>query len=256
MITRSPRPQSGYYILDRRISDDKRLGWAARGLLIYLLSKPDNWQISVAALIKQTADSPSPSARDGVYSLLDQLIVAGYLRRDQARDGSGKMAGASYTVFESPDTAEPEAVQTENLGKTVDPPLTAEPDAAETTLMNNESKQRTSSSNKRGASASANPITLPDWMPLEPWRLMLEHRRLNRWPCTQHALKLLIDRLERFRGQGHDVTQMLTEARECGWRGVFPPKGQFKRREPVDVVAIVEKAERIEREHGNFWGSR
>ncbi|RQY86714.1 hypothetical protein [Burkholderia stagnalis] len=34
MIIRAPRPTSAFYILDRRISEDRRLSWAARGLLI------------------------------------------------------------------------------------------------------------------------------------------------------------------------------------------------------------------------------
>lgn len=41
-IRRAPRPKSNFYLLDKRISEDRRLSWAARGLLIPLLGKPDN----------------------------------------------------------------------------------------------------------------------------------------------------------------------------------------------------------------------
>ena len=31
MITRAPRPKTNFYLLDKAISEEKRLGWAARG---------------------------------------------------------------------------------------------------------------------------------------------------------------------------------------------------------------------------------
>lgn len=35
MITRAPRPTSNFYLLDKAISEDKRLGWAARNRFPY-----------------------------------------------------------------------------------------------------------------------------------------------------------------------------------------------------------------------------
>lgn len=37
-IIRSPRCESNFYVLDKQISEDKRLGWVARGLLVFLFS--------------------------------------------------------------------------------------------------------------------------------------------------------------------------------------------------------------------------
>lgn len=36
-IIRGPRPESNWYALDKRIIEDTRLTWAARGLLVFLL---------------------------------------------------------------------------------------------------------------------------------------------------------------------------------------------------------------------------
>lgn len=79
-IIRAPRPDNNFYMLDKRISEDKRLGWAARGLLIYLLGKPDNWRVSVPALIAETNGAGFKTGRDGVYRILKELAGAGYVR--------------------------------------------------------------------------------------------------------------------------------------------------------------------------------
>lgn len=112
MIIRRPRPESNFYILDKRISQDKRLSWAARGMLIYLLGKPDNWRVSVADLVNQTADSGKASRRDGVYAILKELQDAGYVQYQQGRKDDGTMGAGTYHVSEDsartgPDEVEP-----------------------------------------------------------------------------------------------------------------------------------------------------
>lgn len=112
MIVRAPRPDGNFYILDKRISEDPRLSWAARGLLIFLLGKPDNWRVSPAALVNEVAGTAKPTGRDGTYALLNELIEAGYVERRQERRDSGVVGPANYYVREQPlpplpDTAEP-----------------------------------------------------------------------------------------------------------------------------------------------------
>lgn len=101
-ITRDPRPDSGWYALNRRIAEDARLSWAARGLLIFLLVKPDHWRISVEHLRKQTEDARIPTGRDGIYALLTELQRAGYVSCSQARTPDGRLAEREYRVSESP----------------------------------------------------------------------------------------------------------------------------------------------------------
>jgi hypothetical protein len=101
LITRAPRPNSNFYILDKRISEDASLSWASRGLLVYLLGKPDNWQVSVQALINETSASSHPLGRDGVRGLITELMSAGYVQRTAARGEGGKLAGYDYIVAET-----------------------------------------------------------------------------------------------------------------------------------------------------------
>ena len=107
MIVRAPRPEGNFYILDKRISEDRHLSWAARGLLVYLLGKPDYWQVSPAALVAETAGSAKATGRDGIYSLLNELIEAGYMTRQQARSADGSMGPIRYTVSEQPQEESP-----------------------------------------------------------------------------------------------------------------------------------------------------
>ncbi len=107
-IRRGPRPESNFYTLNKSISEDKRLTWAARGLLIFLLGKPDHWKVSVASIINETKCSRKQTGRDGVYALLDELIECGYVvRGEQNHDAGGRFDAADYIVQESTVSAEP-----------------------------------------------------------------------------------------------------------------------------------------------------
>lgn len=130
-IIRAPRPESSFYILNKAISEDKRLGWAARGLLIYLLGKPDNWNVSVQALVNETAESSERSARDRTYSIIGQLIESGYITRIQSKNDDGRFAGYDYIVGEIPKKECPSS----------DDPYTDLPSTVETTLISTDLKQ-------------------------------------------------------------------------------------------------------------------
>lgn len=109
-ILRAERPEK-YAVISNKILDNKRLSWAARGLLSHLLSKPDNWKVMVAALINETQDSEAPSGRDAVRTLLKELITAGYVRKIESRGEHGRMAGVDYVVMDSPRPGNPSAVE-------------------------------------------------------------------------------------------------------------------------------------------------
>lgn len=137
-IRRGKRPDTRFYTLNKDISEDTRLSWAARGMLIFLLGKPDNWTVSVAHLMKQTDKSARPSSRDAVRAIINELITAGYMKADTAREG-GKFRGIDYVVSESPETdfpapAEPDTPETDN-------PAPVEPLPANPPLTNNDLKQ-------------------------------------------------------------------------------------------------------------------
>lgn len=145
-IIRAPRPESNFYLLDKAISEDKRLSWAAAGLLIYLLGKPDHWEVSVEHLRKEKAGCKRPTGRDGIYALLNELIECGYVVRQQRRGGDGQLGQTDYIVRETPLTEKPEA---EPLPES---PLPAEPYTAKPTQVSIEEQVSIDRSKKHTSS--------------------------------------------------------------------------------------------------------
>lgn len=130
-IVRAPRPEGNFYLLNKAISEDRRLSWGARGMLVFLLGKPDHWKVSPAHLRGETAGSAKPTGRDGIYGLLDELISAGYVRREQPRSESGVLGEVTYLVSETPLPDSPYPAE----------PLPAGPHTANPTLVSIEGKQ-------------------------------------------------------------------------------------------------------------------
>lgn len=143
-IIRAPRPEARFYTLDKSISEDSRLSWAARGLLIFLLGKPDNWEVSVKHLINQTQDAlGKASGRDAVRVILKELEQAGYLKADIARNDGGSFNGMAYTVSEIPDLSAPQPENPAPAEPETENPAPAEPAPANPHLTKTDLQQGT-----------------------------------------------------------------------------------------------------------------
>jgi DNA-binding MarR family transcriptional regulator len=84
-------------ILDPFFLSDERLTWKAKGLLAYLLSKPSNWRVYIADLVKRSKDG-----RDAVYSAIKELETCGYVERRQTRDEANRITGMETVIYERP----------------------------------------------------------------------------------------------------------------------------------------------------------
>jgi len=112
-IIRAPR-RDRFVIIDQHAIEDDRLSWAARGLLGYLLSRPDDWKVLVNDLRKR-----GDLGRDGIYKLLRELRTVGYARFLRLRDRYGRIRGGIYIIRENadspypdlPDSAEPQTAE-------------------------------------------------------------------------------------------------------------------------------------------------
>lgn len=103
-IVRAPRPDNNFYILDKRISEDARLSWGARGMLVFLLGKPDHWKVNIEALVNQTISSARPAKKSVIYGYIAELMRMGYMTRRKHASGS-----LDYLVHETPSTPEPDS---------------------------------------------------------------------------------------------------------------------------------------------------
>lgn len=102
-----------YVMIARLVFEDERLSWKAKGIIGYLLSRPDNWQVNVADLQGRSTDG-----RDSCYAGLKELADHGYIEKRQLRE-NGKLAGYEYVVFETPRTAENQSNSPAVSGKPV-----------------------------------------------------------------------------------------------------------------------------------------
>jgi hypothetical protein len=87
-----------FAMIDCRALNDKRLSWKAKGIIAYLLSKPPDWQVRLADLVKHARDGEE-SVRTG----LDELRRFGYAKFAAIRDAAGRLNGTAWTVYECPD---------------------------------------------------------------------------------------------------------------------------------------------------------
>ena len=150
-IIRAAR-KSQFYVLPTTTIEDNRLSWEARGMLVYLLSKPDHWEVRVEDLLARTRNCLGKrSGRDKVYGILRELQMAGYVVRQYDRQG-GTFKGMTYEVSETPDLdagaafvasqkkgkASPVTANPETVSPGEDSPHTAKPDPAKPdALVNN-----------------------------------------------------------------------------------------------------------------------
>ncbi len=93
-----------YTIVNNTALRDPRLSWPAKGIIGYLLTMPDDWQVMMRHLVQQ-----SSCGRDATYSGLRELEDVGYIRRTRVRDARGRIARLEYVVFEVPQPIPPAA---------------------------------------------------------------------------------------------------------------------------------------------------
>ena len=94
------RTQGNYTIVSQNIMRDRNLSLTERGMLLTLLSLPDNWNLTIKGLCQIL-----PDGKDRVSKTLNSLIEKGYITREQNRDGGGKFNSTNLEVHESPITS-------------------------------------------------------------------------------------------------------------------------------------------------------
>ena len=76
MSTIRVRKDANYFSASNEPFNDIRLSWEARGLMGYLLSKQDGWQVRMDDLEKQ-----GPAGREKLRRMLAELRANGYMNR-------------------------------------------------------------------------------------------------------------------------------------------------------------------------------
>ena len=90
-------------------------------------------------------------------------------------------------------------------------------------------EEKNNKENKEVATSVA--YVLPDWIEKETWDAFVQMRKRIGKPPTDYALKLIVDKLVKFKANGQDVKQVLEKSITSSWQDVFEIKAS-----PVDIV--------------------
>ena len=93
---RVERIPSQFATINKTFIYDSELSFKAKGIMTYLLSRPDDWEIYTTEIEKHAQDK-----KDSVASGIKELVEKGYIERKQKRSG-GKFGGYDYSVYEKP----------------------------------------------------------------------------------------------------------------------------------------------------------
>jgi hypothetical protein len=101
--------ESGSFVtVHKNFIHDDNLSWKAKGILLYLLSRPDDWQVYETEIVKHSSDGLS-----GLKSGIKELEQVGYIQRNRKRDDKGRLKEYEYLVYEQPNH-----IRFSNVGKT------------------------------------------------------------------------------------------------------------------------------------------
>jgi hypothetical protein len=110
-LVRRGRRNAHYTAISNSLIDHPSLSPDTRIALIYLLSKPDDWQLQIGDLRRVLGTGDRPCGRDKAYKVLKELRESAYVVAvEELR--SGRFRGIAYYVFDEP-LEDPEAFRAE-----------------------------------------------------------------------------------------------------------------------------------------------
>ena len=136
MIIRVKHKDKFTTILNNTLQDS-RLSYRARGILAYLLSKPDNWKANISDIAKNGEEG-----QRAVRTAIEELDYYGYFKSERKRNEDGQYEGYETYIFEYPKT------YPEPKNPDVDNPEQDSPNQDNGTLTNKDSNNKRSKQRK------------------------------------------------------------------------------------------------------------
>ena len=175
-IIRIKKKEHPYVQVDKRVLEDSRLSWRAKGILVYLLTKPDGWTVKVADIWGKGQEG-----RGAVQACLKELEKHGYAQLVTIKGEGTTFAGKEWQVNEEPIGG---FLAATDKPKT-DAPINRKPDSRAVN-SNNESLSEINSNNEgEGTPPAPNPSNLQS---------QKKENGLGAPPC-RHAAELLTKRI-------------------------------------------------------------
>jgi predicted transcriptional regulator len=89
--------KNDYTMINNYLIKDKNLQLKDKGMLLVLLSLPNDWDFSVVGLEKICKET-----KDTINGILNNLQKYNYLKRDKKRDDKGRFIDWQYDIYEIP----------------------------------------------------------------------------------------------------------------------------------------------------------
>ena len=98
MIKIKKYPTKGFTQFSNLLINDDEISYKAKGIFLYLWSKPDGWTVRIKDLIKKTEGVRE--GRDTIYAGLKELELGGYLSKYNIHE-NGKIKKIDYRLCDS-----------------------------------------------------------------------------------------------------------------------------------------------------------
>lgn len=97
MILKKKQRNPGFTIIDNQVIVRPEISAKAKGILLYIMSRPDNWDISTADIAAHMKEG-----QEAIRSGINELREYGYMRLDFVQNESGKMNGTIWNAADWP----------------------------------------------------------------------------------------------------------------------------------------------------------
>jgi len=224
--------KSNYTVLVNEMLMDKTISFKARGLLSYMLSLPNDW-------IFYQSELESHSELDGdtaIRSAVNELITAGYVTRQQAKNKEGKWKESEWEVREIPQRGKPHA---------------GNPIPGNQPLLSTKKKLSTNNKKHFLQKSSFDPEELPGHFIKHPtvitsWIEFVQHRKETGHKLTPLAHKKIT--MEMLQHTPDEIVEAINMAITKGWRGLFYKNGSTGNKSTIskpDTTTLGPDAKRL-----------
>ena len=220
-----------FTIVAQTIMRDDRLSLKETGLLVRLLSLPDNWEFSENGLTQIFKQDGQAAIRTG----LKKLEEYGYLTRKRTRDNTGKLGCVEWTVYDCPHVENPHLDNShldnshlnnshmENRPQSItNVSITNESSPNES--ITNSKKERKAGKEKEKSFDSIIEEYTEDQELRETLGEFLKMRQRIRKPMTNYAFTLMLKKLDKMGSTKKEKMDLLNQSIVNGWLDVYPLK--------------------------------
>lgn len=223
------KKDTNYSVMNNEFLRREDLSWRAKGILAYLLSRPDDWKVSSVDLARR-----SKEGRDATKKAYDELKEHGYLKVFPIKGDGEKIIRWDWEVYEKPQSQETTSLKTRNQEN----PQSGK--SASTKYL----KEKNNEGTKEGSPSLSFsdreikkywirdiPLLLKTERFTKAWVAWLDHLNEKRKRPTERAVTLQLKKLEEL-GEEEALLALAISSYRC-WKGVYSANSDEKREDAI-----------------------